>query len=67
MQTSCVSLSEAYGVPTAGPLVSLTGCYPQGFKFHNNFRYNVTEDGRLQGDRDTCIVPKRGHPNDFGP
>ena len=36
------------------------GCLPEGFKFHPDYRYNVTGDGRLQGDRATCLAAKRG-------
>ena len=36
-------------------------------KYHNDYRYNITPDGRLVGDRSTCIVAKHGRSNQFGP
>lgn len=64
---SCIRIHEAYGADVAGPMIQLQTCYPDGFKFHPDFRFNFTADGRFTADRGSCIAAKHGRPSTFGP
>ena len=62
---TCMRLQEDYGLSYGGSLVYTGGCIPG--RYHPDYRFNITVDGKLVGDRSTCIVVKHGRSNQFGP